>query len=288
MTAILALLLRIFSNPFSNVFQKKLCTYGFNPLLISFITYLLLSLGCLCAALHINWAQFDSIIWLYAFLGGIAGAFGNRFLLIALKYGELSVLGPINAYKSLISIVFAIFLLHEIPSLFQAAGIVFIIFGSYIIFDCEKEKFNLRIFVRRDIRYRIFALILCALEAVFIKKIILLSSVSASFIIWCTFSALFSYILLLFYKTNFKKQLSRVNFKTARMFFALALCVFLMQYSTNIVFKNMNVSCALALFQLSSLISVILGCRYFCEKNILKKISGTVVMILGSCAIILF
>src|SRR5689334_9756656 len=43
----LAVLLRILSNPVGNVFQKQLTARGNNPLVVNFLTYLLLSVVCI-------------------------------------------------------------------------------------------------------------------------------------------------------------------------------------------------------------------------------------------------
>jgi valyl-tRNA synthetase len=48
-------------------------------------------------------------------LGGLVGALGNAFLVKAIQNGELSVLGPINSYKSVVGVVVAVFLLGEVP-----------------------------------------------------------------------------------------------------------------------------------------------------------------------------
>ena len=71
----------------------------------------------LIPALFINYGKFSAIFWLNVILAGVIGALGNKYLTQAVKYGELSVLGPINSYKSVISVIFAFFLLGEIPSL---------------------------------------------------------------------------------------------------------------------------------------------------------------------------
>ena len=288
MTGILALIIRILSNPYSNVIQKRLCSKGLCALWVSFFAYFILSVLCIFPALTINWADFSTKLWLYASLGGFAGALGNWFLVEAIKCGELSVLGPVNSYKSVISVIFAYFLLGEIPSGAQFLGILFIIFGSYFVFDTTGEKFTLRLLLRHDIKYRFLALALTALEAVFIKKIILLSGVLPSFIIWCIFSAVFSFVFLYFCNTNIKADFKISLSAHLKTFLALCGCMFLMQFSTNIVFEKMSVPCALALFQLSSLVSVILGRKYFSEGQIKKKIAGTIVMIFGSIVVILF
>ncbi len=89
-----AVLLRIFSNPIANVFQKQLTGKGIHPLFVSFVTYFLLSLFCVILAVLIHWPEVPVDFWIFSVLGGIAGAFGNGFLTKALQYGELSVLGP--------------------------------------------------------------------------------------------------------------------------------------------------------------------------------------------------
>ena len=67
----------------------------------------------------------------------------------------------------------------------------------------------------------------------------------------------------------------------------LVLCIGTMQYTTNYVFSHMNVGYALALFQLSTLVSIILGYRIFKEQNIKKKLLGAIIMVIGSGVIIL-
>jgi drug/metabolite transporter (DMT)-like permease len=49
----------------------------------------------------------------------------------------------------------------------------------------------------------------------------------------------------------------------------------------------MQVSYGLALFQLSALISVIFGWKYFNEKNILQKLLGSTIMIIGAAILII-
>ena len=62
----------------------------------------------------------------------------------------------------------------------------------------------------------------------------------------------------------------------------------IMQLSTNYVFYHMQVSYGLALFQLSAVMSVFFGWKIFKEKNIFKKLFGTVIMILGAVILILY
>jgi len=80
--------------------------------------------------------------WIYSILGGMLGAAGNGFLIKALQSGELSVLGPINSYKSIVGMLIGILLLHEIPNVWGLMGIIIIIAGSYFVLDTTDEKFS--------------------------------------------------------------------------------------------------------------------------------------------------
>ncbi len=282
----LAIFLRVLCNPLANVFQKQL-SLKTNPLIVNFVSYFLLAILCLFAVFFIELPSLSYDFWLYSFLGGIAGALGNGFLVKALQKGDLSVLGPINSYKSVVGMIVGIFLLSEFPNFWGILGIALIIYGSYFVLDTTEEKFSWKLFKKKEIQFRIWAMILTAVEAVFIKKIIIESSTAAAFMSWCIFGALFSFIILFFYKINIstelKKTLQENNFL---QFIMLIICVGTTQFATNYAFEYIPVGYALSLFQLSTIVSVFLGYRIFREKEIAKKILGSVIMIAGSVIII--
>lgn len=284
----LAVILRILSNPLANVFQKQLTSKGNHPLIVNFLTYFLLSLCCGILALFIRIPGLGKDFWIYSILGGIVGALGNGFLVKALQMGDLSILGPINSYKSVVGIIVGIFLLSEFPTIWGVLGIALIIYGSYYVLDTTEERFSWRLLKKPEIQFRIWAMILTAIEAVFIKRVILASSTTLSFISWCVFGAFFSFIVLFFYKvriqTEFKRTLKR---QYLSKFLLLIGCIGTMQFTTNYAFARMPVGYALSLFQLSIIISVIFGYQFFKEKDIGKKIIGSLIMIVGSVLIIL-
>ena len=286
---ILAVILRIISNPLGNVFQKQLTNKGHHPLVVNFITYLLLSLPCIFFAIGFDWRQLPGAFWLYAISGGIAGALGNGFLVKALQKGDLSVLGPINSYKSIVGIVIGIFLLNEFPNLWGLIGIALIVYGSYFVLESTEDKFTWGLLKRPEIKFRIWAMILTAIEAVLVKKVILFSSTTIAFITWCWFGALFSFLLLLVNKIHLQQQLAiERKERDINKYIFLILCIGIMQFTTNYVFEHMPVGYALSLFQLSIIVSVLLGHRIFNETDIRKKLIGSGIMIIGSIVIILF
>lgn len=284
LSLILFLIVRIFSNPIANALQKKLAE-DISPTVINFYTYTILSLCYLpYVSKYINFEELSLELVILVLIAGLLCTLGNICLIKSIHIGELSVLGPINSYKSIVGLIIAYILLKEMPSCYGLIGILLIIFGSKFIFDSEAEGFSLKLFKRKDIQLRILALILTGAEAAFLKKIIILSSVEACFIFWCFMGMFWSFVLML---TNGKKFI--IDFKgSMSLLFLISICVGFMQYSTNYVFENMNIACALALFQLSTLITVFLGCKYFEEKHFIKKVVGSIIMIIGSVLIILF
>ncbi|MGB8194966.1 MAG: EamA family transporter [Chitinophagaceae bacterium] len=283
----ISVFLRIVSNPLANVFQKQLTNNGQHPLLVNFLTYLILSIACLFAAWNVPWAQLPAEFWFYSILGGIAGGLGNGFLVRALQGGDLSVLGPINSYKSVVGVVFGIFLLGEIPGIWGLAGIALIIYGSYFVLDTTEDRFSWALLKRKEIQFRLYAMVLTAIEAVFVKKVILASSVLISFISWCWFGALFALVFLLINRIGFKGLQTKATVNIYLKYLYVVICIGIMQITTNYAFQHMPVGYALSLFQLSTIVSVLLGHKIFREKDIQKKLIGSVIMIAGSVVIIL-
>ncbi len=287
LTAI-AVLLRIFSNPLGNVFQKQLTANNNHPLLVNFLSYFILSLFCISIVAGLKFQRLPNQFWFFSILAGITGGLGNGFLVKALQRGDLSVLGPINSYKSVVGIIGAVFLLKEIPNIWGVAGVVLIIYGSYFVLDTTAERFTWALLKKTEIQYRIWAMILTAIEAVFIKKIILASSVTLAFVSWCWSGALFSFILMFIYRLNFTDELKKIQKTHLLKYVALILCIGTMQLSTNYVFDHIPIGYALSLFQLSVIVSVVFGHRFFKERDIGRKLFGSAIMVIGSVIIILF
>lgn len=72
-----------------------------------------------------------------------------------------------------------------------------------------------------------------------------------------------------------------------KQFLLLVISIGIMQYTTNYTFDHLPVGYALSLFQLSIIVSVLLGHKIFKEQDIRKKLIGSMIMIIGSVLIIL-
>ena len=74
----------------------------------------------------------------------------------------------------------------------------------------------------------------------------------------------------------------------SRTYLLLAVTTGLMQLSTVLTFGKLQVGYSLALFQMSTLISVFFGYYYFQEGQIRKRLFGSVVMVAGAVLIVMF
>ena len=283
---VLAIVTRIIANPISNVFQKQL-TNKHHPLFVNLVAYGILSLVSIFLISDFPFYTIPTAFWYYSMIGGLFGALGNGFIIKALQKGELSVLGPINAYKSIVGIIFAFLLIGELPNAWGLLGVGLIIIGSYFVLDNATERFTWAVFKQPAIQYRIAALIFTGIQAVTDKQVILHSNLTYAFAGWCIFGFLFSIPLFFIARINVRQQLSSFSKKVTLKYIGLCLSVGTMVLCTNYAFKNMQVGTALALFQISILLTVLFGHHFFNEMGILKKITGAMIMIAGSLLIIL-
>lgn len=278
-----AVLTRIFSNSIANLFQKQ-ASESNSSVKINTYSYLIMSLMCIIPALFVDWTVYNTEFWLNVFMAGVLCTTGTLALIEALKIGELSVLAPINSYKSVVGLISAFILLRELPTVKEFVCVIFIIIGSYFVLAEDGQKFSISLFLRKDVRLRFFALICSGVEASFLKKIILLSNFKISLILWCFCGLICSLIIMIIKK---EKEPVKLPIKTVKQCFVIGSMLILMQLTTNYVFSKMDVGVALSLFQLSSLVSLFFGYKVYHEKNMRKKITGTVIMILSAVGILM-
>lgn len=287
----LLILVRIAANPLSNLFQKKLVQDNANPLFVIFVTHAFLTLAAIPLLQNIFTSSLPPEYFFYMILCAVFAVSSNALLVLALKYGDLSMLGPVNSYKPIVGMLFGIFLINEFPGLAGLSGVILILAGSYFITDNTKSSkrtnFLKNFFNDKGVQFRIAALILSGTEAVFLKKALMYSPSLPTFGIWCIAGFLISGLALPFFmkeQFNYKSDLLKKKFTFMNLFITTGL----MQLCTLLVFERFQVSYALALFQTSTLLSLFLGYKYFEEKNIKRRLIGSLFMIAGSILIIIY
>jgi drug/metabolite transporter (DMT)-like permease len=286
----LIVLCRVLSNPFSNVFQKVLTRRRADPLFVIFVTHALLTAVCLPLLLLTHLHQ-SPAFWANMAIVAVLTVAGNALLVQAVKLADLSVLGPVNAYKSIISLIPGMIFLHEFPGPLGISGIALIVAGSYFIVGKNpthpSQNLLVRFFTDRGVQYRFAAMALSATEAVFLKKALLASDALSTFAAWAVLGFAASVVAVALILRRDVRDQSRIARANTPVCLWLMLTTGLMQLCTIIVLGGFQVGYALALFQTSTLVTVFLGYRLFQERNILQRLTGSVIMIAGALLILL-
>src|SRR5262245_53295246 len=130
----LAIVVRILANPIANAFQKQLTRRSAHPIFIITSVHAVLTVLCLPYGVVVGF-HFPTAVWTNMLVAAFLAVTGNVLIVAALSEADMSVLGPINAYKSVVGLILAIFLVGERPTLMGLIGVLLIVDGSYFIID---------------------------------------------------------------------------------------------------------------------------------------------------------
>lgn len=282
--------LRIVANPLSNVFQKQLTIRGAHPLAVIAVTHAILTPVALSFLPMVAWDRLDSVFWVNIVLCAGLAVVGNALLVYALREGDLSILGPINAYKSVLSLFLAVIFLGEIPSVAGVAGVFLVLAGSLFVVERAPGQAHNRALLQfmrdRGVQLRLAALVFSATEAVFLKRAILHSTPLVTFLFWSILGLPFALIAVAVLRRSVEGFDARRMAGNGRLCLGLALTTGLMQAATLFTFGKLQVGYSLALFQLSTLVSVFLGHHFFRERNIKRRLIGSLIMVAGAVLIV--
>ncbi len=289
MDTILIIAGRVLASPLVNVFQKKLTNRHISPDVVVGLSYGFFVLFAIPTLFVLRPFHYEREFWMYIVLLGVVDAFGNYFLVKSLRTTDLSVFGPLNAFKPVFALAFSAVLLNEIPSVTGIFGVVIIIAGSYVLSFRSGMGFTgfKSLFVDRGIFYRFLAIALTAIAAVFSKKTIILSSPLVTFVYWSIIGLPLTITLLLFNKVNWKHELKQIAGYKMNLVLLL-LCFMALQIFTLLTFQKVFVGYSLALFQLSAVLSVLFGAHFFKEKDFSVRLTGSLIMIIGTLLIIYY
>jgi drug/metabolite transporter (DMT)-like permease len=277
----LILFLRVLLGPFTNVFQKKLSNNGANAVFVVFVTYLVFGLILLPFTFIINYQTVGKDFWQNIIIASVLDGIGNIFLVKALETTELSIFGPVNSFKPAIAMLISVVLIKEIPSINGIIGLAVILIGS-ILLTYEKQ---IKLKISKGIAYRITGIFFSALAAVYIKKSINCSTPEVTLVFWTLIVIPIMSVVLLLDINKTKSNIS-IMLNNIEHYVFLIISYSLMQYITLLCFKYTLVGYSLAIFQLSSIVSVLLGYKYFNEKKMKKKLICSVIMIFGAILIL--
>jgi drug/metabolite transporter (DMT)-like permease len=286
---ILAVLVRIVANPVSNVFQKQLAQRSAEPLVTIVATHGLLTALALPFVAGIPFGALGMSFWVNMLAAVLLAVGGYLFLWYALRSTDLSVLGPINAYKAVLGLILGVVLIGEVPTVSGLIGVALIVAGSSFVIDRvpgQAHAHAFRQFAREPgVQLRFAALVCSATESIFLKRALLLSSPFTTFLLWTVLCFVIAAAGAVLLQRRVTVEVTRLRSEW-RTCLWLAVTTGLMQLTTLVTFGTLQVGYSLALFQLSTLITFYLVHRYFQERNIRRRLLGSLVMVIGAILIV--
>jgi drug/metabolite transporter (DMT)-like permease len=280
---------RILLNPFVNLFQKKLSAKGASSLHMVFFTYAVCALFALPLLLLFGAHSFTADVYLPVAAMALVGTAGNVLLVLALSRCDLSIFGPINSFKPVIGLLLAFVMLREVPSARALVGVCVIVTGSAVLSfrpggGIVSSVKNL--FLSPGVLLRFASLTLISVEAVLMKKVVASTDPLSAFFLWAASGLPFLLAACVLFRPGLMKK--NIALFSANKVFAIPAVLFygIMQGVTFVVFAHAIVGVSLALFQLSTLVSVILGRAYFGEKDFYQRAAGALVMMAGAVLIL--
>ncbi|ARA93067.1 MAG: EamA/RhaT family transporter [Bacteroidetes bacterium] len=290
MTLALLVFGRIVAGSWSNVLQKRLTLAGLHPALIVTVTFALLAIGVAPALAWLDAGALPRAFWMSMMLAALFETPGNVLLVQAIRLTDLSLFGPLNAYKPVVALLPGILLLGEVPSLQGLAGIGIILLGSFFL-SPGGERAGFRAFARllreRGFWYRILSLVFGAVGAIFLKAAMREATPEHTFMAWALLNVPMALLCLRVAAPGVLRTSGATLRRHAGRLLGLALLILAMQYLTLAVFDRMLVSYALALFQVSMVLNVLFGFVLFREAHTGRRAFGSLIMLAGAAVILL-
>lgn len=285
---ILLLLGRLLSSVSANVVQKKLTQQALHPLTITFAAYSVLFFIALPLLPWIDFTALSQHFWLNITFAALLDMAATVFLVMSLSRTDLSVFGPLNAYKVVCSMLLAMVFLGEIPSIQGFIGVAIIVIGSVLLFPPKITQQNrlVTLFSDRGVQYRFLSILLFSIGTLPLKNAVVSSGPLATTVFWCLIGLpLAGGLFWIFQHRCYQTEWQRSQQQKLPLLI-LGIMIFIMQFTTLWLFSTLLIAYSLALFQLSMVLQVFLGYRFFNEKQLVRRLAACGVMITG-CIVVL-
>lgn len=279
---------RIAATSWANVVQKRMLNANaYSPLALFVIEWGWMTL--LTVPWWLSTLSLGAMFWFWMLLTCLLEVPGNVMLLKSLRSTELSIFGPLASFKPAIGLLLSFILFAEVPTAWGIVGVLVVLLGSAILTSEPRNGGASRLSQterRIGIRDRLLSTIMTAMASVFLKQAIELATQWQALAAWCVVG--WGMSLLWMGIATMGKRSARVSVTSSslRATVLVAIALLVMQGCTIALFARMNVGYALALFQIGSLVSVLLGHRLFGEEHLFRRLIAASIMVLGAVVII--
>ena len=292
---------RVLASSGSAALQKRMAAQGLSPTTVFSAGIGILAIALAPIALWHPLSALPKTFWIYVALAVVLDVPGNILLAKSFHEGELSVVGPLAAYKPAIGLAFAAIWLGEIPSAAGLLGIAIVLSGTlFLAPGGRRAGWGTLAALAADpgARWRALSIALTAIQSVFGKAAINLSSAVDLFLAWTWASALAAAAIWAWIWLRNAPRATRRPQRSARQelrraaqqwksVLSLAALFLALALLSAMILERMFVGYALALFQLSALLNVALGRTLFAESHAASRAFASLVMVAGAAVLIL-
>jgi len=280
------ILLRVTLSVSANAVQKKLLLNRAGVYHTWILTYSIMLGPAILVALLRSSAPGLSF-WRDIALGGGLDAIGNLAMVAALRTTDISVFGPLNAFRPILALFFGWFFLGESPSAPGLAGVGITVAGGIILFsDFNKKSVAPFSEIWSTLFLRFTGLALGVIGAVFLKRAAMHSSAEATVAAWigCGLIVLFSSAAL-----HHRDDLRTLpgSLRVHQRWLMLHALVFItMQWITIRIFQGTLLAYSFVYFQLGIVLQVFVGRIFFNESAFVQRLVASAIMAAGSVLIL--
>lgn len=238
---------------------------------------------------------------LLLFLGGIPKVTSNFYLYTgasaildtiafvssfsAISQSAISVLSPISSFSPVFTTLIAAFTIHEVPTLIKFIGILFVVFGAYLLNILDiKQGITMpfkRLFSNKGVLLFLLANLIWSITPILQKKAIFETHPQVPL-----FASFFGMVLVFLFLTPFafKKTMSYLREIKANThwFIINGIGGSFAQAAAFAAFSLVFVGYATSVFRLSTLFIIIIGAVFFKEERIKERLLGGAVMLFGT------
>ena len=214
---------------------------------------------------------------------------GDLLFYKALRHSDLSIVTPFYNLSPIFLIFLSFFVLGEVLTFVEFGGIMLLVLGSFLLKNESTSTKDHQKFVKSKYFYYVIgALFLWSLSATTSKYVSsYINSLDLLF-----FTMMFaSAILLLYHSLNYDGILGiydgfKKN-KSALLLSSVCYLVFAGLYYTAMTLPGTKISLIIPLLRFSVFLDILIGGSFFHEQDILKKVSASAVMLLGTIIILI-
>jgi uncharacterized membrane protein len=280
---------RMFLSSVSSVFQKQLSHRGLHPFYIVAATYAVLSVLAAACLGNVTVSRLSEAFWINVFLASLLDVGGWMFMVMSLSQTDLSVFGPLNAYKVVISMVLALVFLGEMPSAQGFAGVMVIVAGSFFLLPPANGVAGNRIaelICNRGVQARFLSILLFSIGTLFLKGSLAHAGPLETLIFWSILGLPLVLLANALLRTGGLTENAKKSRPHMLLMAAVGVTVFGMQFLTLVLLSKTLIAYTLALFQLGMLLQVFLGHHIFNEPHLLRRLLASLMMVAGSLLVL--